>query len=124
MPGHYGTSMGGVEKSPRRRKREAARRRSEEAGWSARNGPVVVVKADTGGADSPPKAGGGPRWRDDATGRWHDHRYPGAIEWLSCTRCGARDFVGDEVVEVCPACGGEVLGVGWLCCVVPTWEVE
>lgn len=59
MGGHYGTSMGGVEKSPRRKKREAARRRAEERSWAARNGPVVIVKAPEGrGAGSPAEGGG------------------------------------------------------------------
>lgn len=54
----------------------------------------------------------------------HDHRFPGAVEWLMCADCGygsagreGRDFQGVEGVEQCPGCGSaNTVGTGWVCC--------
>ena len=51
-----------------------------------------------------------------AAGVYHDHRAPGAVEWLLCPNCGLRGFWGVEGVP-CPSCGeGATVGCGWLCC--------
>jgi hypothetical protein len=39
--GYTGTSLGGIDKSPKRRKRDEAKRRHEEKRWAAKSGPVV-----------------------------------------------------------------------------------
>lgn len=50
----------------------------------------------------------------------HEHRAPGAVEWLLCGDCGAREYQGVEEVTPCPECGSLYgIGTGWVCCFVP-----
>lgn len=44
--GHTGTSLGGIEISPKRKKRNAQRRRTEESSWRSKNGPVVITQKE------------------------------------------------------------------------------
>jgi hypothetical protein len=40
--GDRGSSMSGLEKSPKRRKLDAAKRKAEEAAWAAKSGAIFV----------------------------------------------------------------------------------
>ena len=49
VKGQTGTSLGGIEVSPRRIKSNAKKRRKEEALWRSKNGEVVITKKLTNG---------------------------------------------------------------------------
>lgn len=70
----------------------------------------------------------------DRDGVRHDHRFPGALEWLLCPNCGlgagdadAPGYIGFQGVEddPCPRCGKRgTIGCGWVCCLGPVVEEE
>jgi hypothetical protein len=79
-------------------------------------------------ADQQDQGAGGSRSRVPAHGVWsgHDHRFPGAVEWLMCVDCGqgsvgrGEKFQGVEGLERCPECGSaNTVGTGWVCCFEP-----
>ena len=46
LKGHNGTSLGGIETSPKARKRQQRKRRAEEKRWQSMNGPVEVRRVE------------------------------------------------------------------------------